>query len=40
MSDPLDLLVKSEMPYGKYKGTPIATMSSGSSNVARRSARR
>jgi hypothetical protein len=26
MSDPLDLLVKSEMPYGKYKGTPIADL--------------
>jgi hypothetical protein len=26
MSDPLDLLVKTEMPYGKYKGTLIADL--------------
>jgi uncharacterized protein (DUF3820 family) len=26
MSEPLDLLVKTEMPYGKYKGTLIADL--------------
>ena len=26
MPDPLELLVKTEMPYGKYKGTPIADL--------------
>lgn len=26
MSEPLDLLVTTEMPFGKYKGTPIADL--------------
>jgi uncharacterized protein (DUF3820 family) len=26
MSEPLDLLLKTEMPYGKYKGTLIADL--------------
>lgn len=26
MTEPLDLLVKTEMPYGKYKGTLIADL--------------
>jgi uncharacterized protein (DUF3820 family) len=26
MSDPLQLLVTTAMPYGKYKGTPIADL--------------
>ncbi len=26
MAEPLDLLIKTEMPYGKYKGTRIADL--------------
>jgi uncharacterized protein (DUF3820 family) len=26
MTEPLELLITTEMPYGKYKGTPIADL--------------